>query len=498
MKGLRAAAASAAALMFSGMGGAYAADLGPYPVKAVPAAPPTCASIMDFFTTACQVSAYGIRFYGTLDMGFGYMTNGTPIDKVTAPVIDPIIGKNSHGARWNFAPDAWGSSAVGVQVKEALGGGWSFVGQLETQFNPLGIGHLVSAPGSVQENVGLSLNQQTAPGDGNGNGKFYNGLGFAGVSNDTWGTLTFGRQNTLLKDGLNAYDSTGGSLAFSYTGLFGGPGGGGDTENSKATTAIKYRVNFANWHFGAFTQVGGYDAGNASQAVGLGDAGADFKVGPGILSADFMGGVTKGGISEGLTGASLLPGIPDPNAPQHLTVTQSDNYALLEMTKYSLDKLTLYAGYEFINFANPGSPVSSFTDITGQFIQPGSFGLTSINTTAYTINKHQQVMWTGAKYAWSGSVDFMLDYAHIIQNDYSGGVSSAAAGGVSQNCAQNSRALSSCGGQMDAISFVVDYRIAPKWDVYAGTEYSTQTGGMANGFMATNNWSTNAGIRFRW
>jgi hypothetical protein len=49
-------------------GAAYAADLSKAVTKAPPAPPrpATCTSIEDFFTTACQLSWYGVRFYGTV------------------------------------------------------------------------------------------------------------------------------------------------------------------------------------------------------------------------------------------------------------------------------------------------------------------------------------------------------------------------------------------------------------------------------------------------
>jgi predicted porin len=503
MKGLGTAAASAAVLILSGAaGGAYAADLGPYPVKAPPAGPVTCTSILDFFTTACQVAAYGVRFYGTIDVGGDYMTNGSPMDKLAGPGVQPFLGKNSLGARWNLAPNGMTLSNVGFQVKEGLGGGWSFVGQVETGFNPYGLPHLANSPGSVQENMGLSLNQQLSPGDGSTNGKFYNDLGFAGFSNDTWGTLTFGRQNTLMKDGILSYDAFSNAYAFSYIGYFGATAGGGDTEDGKSTTAIKYRVNFANYHFGAFTQIGGYDAGNASQAVAQGNIGADYHAGPGVLSVEAIGGWTKGAVTEALSIPSLFPGVPNPAATNvGLGVTISDNVNMMALAKYTVDRLTLYAGYEWIHFANPSDPVTSFTDITGQPLCNGCTlnGQTvKISNVAYNFNKIQQVAWTGAKYALTNSVDLIGAYYFAGQNDYSGGLASAAAGGVSQTCSQNNKAQASCAGTTNAVSFAVDWKFAPKWDTYLGTLYSVQSGGMASGFLATSDWTTTAGVRFRW
>ena len=77
MKAFRAAAASAAVSLLSGAVGAYAADLDTMktnaPVLSGPAAvTPTCTNIVEFFTTACQLAWYGVRFYGTIDGGFSY------------------------------------------------------------------------------------------------------------------------------------------------------------------------------------------------------------------------------------------------------------------------------------------------------------------------------------------------------------------------------------------------------------------------------------------
>jgi hypothetical protein len=112
MKGLGAAAASAAVIILSGVGGAYAADLNTLPVKAIPpaAGPTTCTNIADFFTTACQLAAYGVRFYGTIDVGYGYQTNGASFDSRTQPTgLTYFNQKMNGGARWSVAPNAMGT-----------------------------------------------------------------------------------------------------------------------------------------------------------------------------------------------------------------------------------------------------------------------------------------------------------------------------------------------------------------------------------------------------
>jgi predicted porin len=496
MKGFGAAAASAAVLILSGAGGAYAADLATKaPVLKAAPADAACTSIVDFFTTACQLAAYGVRIYGTIDAGVGYQTNGSPFDKLAGPGVNYFPGKMNYGGKWLMSPNALSQSNIGVQIKESLGLGWSFVGQLETQFDPMSM-TLANSAGSVNENVGKSLFGQTTAGDGGSQGKFYNGLGFAGFSNDTWGTITAGRQNTLMRDAILSYDPMGSSYAFSVLGFFGAWGGGGLTEDGKATTSVKYRVNVSNWHFGVMGQFGGYDEGNGSRGAVYGDIGADYNVGPGIFSADVTGGYTKDAVTVGLTGgvtgnqSGTVPYFVNPNTAQSLAATLSDNENIMVSAKYTWDKLKLYAGYEWLHFANPSDPVTSLTEITGAYLCQGCLinGLpTTINTTNFTSgDKVLQLFWTGARYSITSSLDVAVAYYHETQNNFSGAACVVAVAG------------SKCNGTMDAASILLDWQFAPKWDTYIGTQYSQWNGGLANGLLATNNLATTGGVRFRW
>jgi len=319
--------------------------------------------------------------------------------------------------------------------------------------------------------------------------------------------LTFGRQNTLMTDAILAYDPLSNSLAFSALGFFGSWGGGGDTQDKKATTAIKYRVSYANWHFGAFGQVGGYEQRNASKGAFQGDIGADFKVGPGVFSTDVIAGYTKDAVAMAVAGAPTDKfGHPNnifaggfQNA--FLSATLSDNTVAMVDAKYTMERLKLYAGWEWVQQKNPSDPFtvpgSGFLDVAGDFV---CFGCTNINgtnisSTAFnTGTKIFQIAWFGATYALLPTLDLTAAYYHEWQNDFSGGAKNAAGG----TCAVATTALSSCAGTLDAVSVVLDWRFAPKWDTYIGTLYEQLNGGLANGFLASNTWQTTAGVRFRW
>jgi predicted porin len=497
MRGFGAAVAAAAVILLGGGGGASAADLNTKAPAATPAAgPATCTSVLDFFTTACQLAAYGVRFYGTIDVGGGYQTNGAALDKFTATGLTYFPQKMNSGGKWLISPDAISASNAGFLVQEPLGAGWSFVGQLELAFDPATL-FPANGIGSLRDVIGVPLGNAAGVSDSSLNGQFYNSLGYFGFSNDTWGTLTFLRQGTLMRDATLAYDPIP-SYAFSLVASTGPISGGGDTENVRETTAIKYRVNFGDYRLGLFGQFGGYAQGNASNGVIEGQLGADFHVGPGLLSVDAVGGYTKDAVSEALSGFAVNPanglGIAG-GAATGIAATISDNTNVLAVAKYTVDKLRLYAGYEWIQFANPSDPATSFTDIAGNVI--GGVPGTSISNTAFNKDKILQVAWTGARYSLTPSLDVAAAYYHYWQNDYSNGAATAGSKGLT-TCAVVTTAVSSCAGAQDAVSAVLDWTFAPKWDTYIGTMYTRLHGGLDSGYLAHDNWATTAGVRFRW
>jgi predicted porin len=487
MNGIGLTAAATAVVILGGAGAVHAADLDAMPTKAPVKAPDAvCSSVLDFFTTACQLSAYGVRFYGTVDVGFGYQTHGAPFDPQFVTGASYFLQKMNRTAMWGLAPNGLSQSNVGVQIKEPLGQGWSFVGQLEAGFDPYSL-QLASSPGSEWNNRGVPVALQSTNGDSSRAGQFYNSVGFAGISNATWGTLTFGRQNALTTDGVAAYDPMGGAYAFSPIGFSGTVAGGGDTENAKYSTSVRYRVDIANFRLGALYQFGGYDLDNGSKEAFGGQVGGDFHIGPGLLSLDAMAGYNKDAVNLGLSAAGVMG------------ATISDNTNVMLLAKYTIDRLKLYAGYEWMQFAPPSdTDITSFYDIAGNLVCGGACGvanLTSISTTTYSANakdKILQVFWTGARYSLTDSIDVVGAYYHYNQNQYTTSAATIAA------CAANPiTASGACAGTMDAASALIDWKFAPKWDTYIGTFFSQMNGGLDNGYLARNNLATTAGVRFR-
>ena len=177
------------------------------------------------------------------------------------------------------------------------------------------------------------------------------------------------------------------------------------------------------------------------------------------------------GLSLG-PGSNNASGVPiPPFLPQALTATISDNEAVMFVAKYTNGPLKVFAGYEHIRYMAPSHPQTAFNSISGDFLCAGctAFNNTTINNAAFGVNgldnKTFQVMWVGAKYAVSEDLDVIGGYYHYIQDSFFG---TAALGPTPCFGTEHTQ----CAGTFDGISAAVDWRFAPKWDVYSGIMFT--------------------------
>jgi predicted porin len=275
-------------------------------------------------------------------------------------------------------------------------------------------------------------------------------------------------------DGVIAYDPMSGSGAFSLIGFQGATAGMGDTENARLDSSLKYRVNLGPFRAAAAGQVA--PSGDGTRNVVEGQLGVDYlgasfdaiysHVNDAISAAPFAVGVTPTLAQFENVGAGLVAG------------TVSDNTSLMLLARYAIGPVKLYAGYENIQFANPNTPLAAGSTIIG------GYTLGTVNNTAFTNNKDLQVFWTGAKYAVSSEIDLSAAYYHEEQNSFQG-----------NGCTNNT--FAACGGQLDAVSFLADYRFTRRFDVYAGIMFSHVANGLSNGFLNTSTIDPTVGLRFQ-
>jgi predicted porin len=251
---------------------------------------------------------------------------------------------------------------------------------------------------------------------------------------------------------------------------------------------LKYRIDIGQFRVAALWQFGGYELNNGSTGAYQLQLGGDVRnLAGGTLSLDAIGGYVRNAVSITLAG-NTLPAV----LPQVLTATLSNNSSVMLVGKYTNGPLKLFAGYEFIRYAPPSNtfvPGTGFSDIAGDFVCAGCTAInnTNINSTAFSAgDKLFHVFWTGVKYAVTDHVDVIGAYYHYDQPFF----------GAAVNCADPA-AFANCHGTMNAVSFVVDWQFAKKFDTYAGIMFSQVNGGLANGYLSRNSIAPTAGLRFR-
>jgi predicted porin len=508
MRKLALSAAMAAAFVFGFGGAAYADDM-PIPTKAPPlpasAAVPSCTSLWDFVATSCPLSWYGITVYGTVDVGAGWEQHSMQSNPNFGPTNFYPLAKGSDASRFLYSPNALQQSVIGIKGIEPVGAQTSFIWTFEMGYQPFEA--LADAPGTVFGQRGVSLIDQLANGDGGRYGAWYNsGIGFAGFTNPVWGTVTVGRQNSLGLDGVIAYDPMGGSYAFSNIGFYGATAGLGNTEDARWTTALKYRENIGNFRIAALWGFGGYEQDNSGTGAYEGQIGGDipnFGIPGGVLSLDLIGSYVENSVAVSLAGLEGAPGVgtsfactSTTSCNQYMQATLSNNSSLMALAKYKISQWTLYSGWEVMRFADPSNPRTSFTDVAGDYvcISCELYNLTNISNTAYEHGDKQQIsLWAGVKYAVTPNLDVVAAYYDQYYGNY--GLTTAA---LAAGCATNPAFTSSnCHGSQQMISGLIDWRFAPKWDLYFGMEYSNLANGDAYQFLARTNFDPTVGMRFR-
>jgi predicted porin len=424
---------------------------------------------------------HGITLYGLVDMGVTYQNHGAPLSNTAGLGLNYLISKNSNRSYFGVGPNALSSSFVGLKGNQELFDGLSAVFNFQTGFNPQS-GKLSDGLGSIVQNNGLAIGAQNTFADSAKDGQAFNVAAYAGLSSPKWGTLTYGRQNALTSDGVANYDPMGNSGAFSLIGFQGATGGAGDTENRIYDNSFKYAVNLGPIRTAVEAQLrsglnGG--AGNAFEA----QIGGDYMG----LSLDAIFAHVEDAISSApLPAGTVLPAALINPGSGFVAGTVSDNTSVMLLAKYTIGPVKLFGGYEHMQFANPASPLAA-----GNFIV-GGYALGTVNNTNFGTDKILQVAWGGVKYAIRPDVDLSVAYYHEAQNSFQGGTP------ATLNAAHCSNAsLAQCSGQLDAVSFVADYRFAKRFDAYAGIMWSQVSNGLANGFLQRSSIDPTVGLRFQ-
>ena len=432
----------------------------------------------------------GITIYGIVDIGVQYDTHSAPFSDYFPPGSASLVQKNDYQSAFGVTPSNLSQSRIGISGNEPLVGDWAGIFRFETFFNPQS-GDISDACKSVALNNGKALTAQYVGVDSSICGQLFSGVAIVGLSSPTVGSFTFGRNVTLLADGIGKYDPLSASNAFSLIGFSGTAAGGGDTEDRRLDQSVKYAARYGGLHLGALYQFSGQSGStNTGYQLQIGGEFAGFSVdgyyfkkydavGIASLSAAQVAAIQTG------TCNAAAPAVPQCwPISNSVAATISDNETYSVMALYDFGAalpLKLMAGYEHIAFDNPTNPLPAGSLTIGGYI------LAVTNNAAFNNEKRLQVFWAGLRYSVTPKVDVLASYYGYNQNSY--------ATGASAGCTNTSNGA--CAGTEGDVSLVIDYKMAKRFDLYAGSMWSGVKNGLANGYIYKDNIATTVGARFK-
>jgi predicted porin len=419
---------------------------------------------------------HGITLYGVIDVGFQYDTHSAPFTPYRPSASGNIVRQNGSHSVTGLTPSNMGQSRVGLQGIEALSEDWSAVFQVETFFNPQS-GEVADSLKSLAVNNGRSLAAQSVGVDGSSAGQAFQ-TAYVGLKSTRFGTLTFGRQVTLLSEGTIKYDPNYNATAFGLLGASNTYSGGGAQEDNRLDSTAKYYVSFNNLvHLAALYKFNGsYGAANTAFQA---DIGGEYS---GASVDAYYSKVNSAITATSLTAAQVaaLPALGY-SASNSLAATISDNTTYSLMALYHFEPFKFFTGYMHIKYANPDTPLSAgFNDI-------GNYVLAFVTNNAYNSSKTVQVYWTGVRYTVIPHLDLTVAYYGYQQNAYGTGVQAG--------CSTSAHSV--CSGSFEAFSFDADYRFNPHFDAYLGAMYSGVHDGVASGYFYTTNINPTIGVRYK-
>ena len=418
----------------------------------------------------------GITLYGVVDIGLQYDTHSAPFSPYRPSASGNIVRSNSHQSVMGLTPSNMGQSRVGLQGIEPLSDGWSAIFQVESFFNPQS-GNLADSLKSLAVNNGVPAKNQSVGVDGSSAGQLLQ-TAFVGLRSAHFGSLTFGRQQTLLAEGTTKYDPNYNATAFGLLGASNTYSGAGSSENNRLDSTARYSVAFNDFvHVGALYKFNGSN-GSADTAV-------QANLGGNFAGASLDAYYSK--VNSSITASSLsaaqvsqLAGLGYSNS-NSLAGAISDNTAYALMGLYKLDPVKLFAGYEHIKYENPHTPLAA------GHVDIGGYVLAFVNNNAYVNPKTVEVYWAALRYAVIPKLELTAAYYGVHQDAY----------GTGTQAGCSTAAHSTCSGTLEAFSFDADYRFNVHVDVYAGAMYSAVHDGFASGYIYTDNLNPTIGVRYK-
>jgi predicted porin len=444
---------------------------------------------------------HGITISGAIDLGLQYQPNAAPVSDYYAAGGYNLVQADSLRSITAVTPNNLSQSNITLSGIEPLFGTVSGIFRLQTLFQP-NSANLTDGLKSLVLNNGKAAAAQNNGQDSDAAGQAFAGAAYAGLSDPTFGSLTFGWQTTLLSDGVIKYDPNAGSYAFSLIGQSGTARGGGDTEDKRLKNSLKYSVQYSGVHFGAMYQFSDNSCGPTGlPCKNTANTAYQFQLGgeyAGVSLDAFYSKIYDAISAASLSAAQVADLQTAGNAAfgyslsNSLSATISDNTAYALLASYTFGPAKIFAAYERVQFDNPQTPLAAGT------VDVGGYILAFVTNNKYATQKNQNIYWAGVKYAVLPDLDATVAFYRYQAGSYlagAAGTTKATAACLGEDLGDNVNG--NCSGTESAGSLDAVYHFTKRFDGYAGAMYSTVSAGLAAGFKNTYTVNPTLGFRFR-
>ncbi len=425
-----------------------------------------------------------ITFYGVIDAGVAHVQHSLDFSDQFPTGSNPFPQKSTTGATGMFS-GGLSQNRVGFKVSTDLTDGWKAFLQCETAFN-LTTGVVVNTAQNLAQNkasvnstaantnAGVEVSGASALG-----GQLFNRGAFLGISNPTYGSLSIGRQQTLLFDVMPGYDGTGLAQLFTPIGFTGAYIGGGVTDDSRVDNSVKYRVKTGDVTLAAMYKFGGV-SGNTS-AKTTEQASIAWEPGAFGIVAVYQGykdalGTANGPLTTAIS-ATATAAVP----LGMINLSAQDTAMTAVCARYKGKGWMVAAGWEHVKFSNPSdeSTVVGITTFDGTPVYSvnGSTTANPQGTLPYNIagvgevDKTQNLYYLSANYDFTPQFTIAGGYYINKVSDYSG---------VPQTAVLSAKNA----GNNEYVSLVLQYKWTKAFDFYGGYMHAMNTGGQAVGSLA--------------
>jgi GBP family porin len=335
-------------------------------------------------------------------------------------------------------------SRLGFKGTEDLGDGMKAFFVLETGLN--------IASGTANNGV-ASLANGTNEANGNTslNGQMFDRQAFAGLSDESLGSIQGGLNYNPIVDVLVKYDPVQYADLFSPIGFSGTIGGGGGiSENTRVANSLKYKNQFGPINVSAMLRLSGTpNSATGGYAFNVGYEDGDFGV-QAIYEAFQDVLKTSAGSTALVSGATITPNING-------TIYNTSDFLLA--AKYKMGDATIKAGYEH-------QVLSAASDQQKATSTQVLFGYEATVNTASGVDLPTDVYFIGGDYNFTPTTNLAVGFYNVHNSQAA--ATTATAAGTSVNSQASSDA--------NYVSILLDHNLSKRTDVYAGAMLSMFSG----------------------